>query len=73
MPESGKDLKLEAIPRSVATLAVFGKRMVHPGRAAATFKNVDIDGWKNNLILRVEPTYSSYTYFWKYYPVTVQQ
>ena len=41
MPENGKDLKLESIPRSLATLAVFGKQTDRDARLELNFAKTE--------------------------------
>ena len=41
MPESGKDLELEAIPRSLATLALFGKQTNRDARLELNFAKTE--------------------------------
>jgi outer membrane protein assembly factor BamB len=56
------------------TLYYFSKRMVYPGkRESVVAVPGSVDDLRGQLILRAEPTYSSYTYSWKDYPVTLNK
>jgi DNA-binding beta-propeller fold protein YncE len=56
------------------TIKVFNKRMLYPGRRETYFMpDRPVDASKGRMLLRIEPTYSSYTYYCWEYPVTVKK